>query len=202
MKTIRRELNGGADKMAMAALVYAFPDGNLHVADLPYRLSSWGLDDPGNAGLWIGPAGQLLGWAVLQTPFWTVDCAIHPEAGEGLYRQVLAWAEERACQVLGTPYGHPAWFVNVFSGQADRIRDLEAAGWLPQGDVGEDSWSKVLLRRPAGAPIAHYPLPKGFVAPCSNRSCSAIHAEALLMRTWIARAWLRLPIAVHCFSTK
>ena len=163
MKISEREFNGEADKLALAALAYTFPEANLHVTDLPYRLSSWGLDDPGNARLWVDPAGQILGWAVLQTSWWVIDYAMHPEAGEDLHRQILAWAEERAWQSLETPYGHPAWFVNVFTGQSDRILDLESAGWAPQTDVGEDSWSKVLLRRPGQAPIARYRLPAGFV---------------------------------------
>jgi mycothiol synthase len=147
----------------MAALAYTFPDGNLHVTDLPYRLSSWGLDDPGNVRLWLDPAGQLLGWAVLQTPWWAIDYAMHPKAGEDLHRQILAWAEERAWKTLDTPGGHPAWFVNVFAGQSDRIRELESAGWASQADIGEDSWSKVLLRRPGQTPIARHRLPAGFV---------------------------------------
>jgi len=32
----------------MAALAQAFPDSHLHATDLPYRLSSWAMDDPEN----------------------------------------------------------------------------------------------------------------------------------------------------------
>jgi hypothetical protein len=35
-----REYLGEKDKKEMVALVYAFPADHLHVADLPYRLSS------------------------------------------------------------------------------------------------------------------------------------------------------------------
>ena len=52
--TIRQKVFAGeADLRAMAALVAAFPERNLHVIDLPYRLSSWALDDPANIGLWF-----------------------------------------------------------------------------------------------------------------------------------------------------
>ena len=47
----------------MAALAQAFPAENLHVVDLPYRLSSWALDDPDNVGLWLNEHGELRAWA-------------------------------------------------------------------------------------------------------------------------------------------
>lgn len=75
---IRRAFSGEADLRAVAALVHQFPADNLHVADLPYRLSSWAFDYPDNVGLWVDADGQMLAWAVLQTPFWTLDRACHP----------------------------------------------------------------------------------------------------------------------------
>ena len=144
MKINQRKFSGEADKQAMAALVRAFPAGNLHVADLAYRLSSWALDDPENIGLWVNTEGQLLAWAVMQTPFWVIDYACHPGA-ESLHPQILAWADSRARHTLGTASGRPTWFVNVLAGQADRIRDLEQAGFASQADVGQDSWSKVRM---------------------------------------------------------
>jgi mycothiol synthase len=160
--THQRSFSEGDDR-GMAALVRAFPASNLHIADLPYRLSSWALDDPENAALWAGAEGGLLAWAVMQAPFWAIDYAIDLHAEPVLHRDILAWAEGRARQVVGTRYGRPMWFVNVFAGQADRIRDLEAAGYACQADVGEDSWSKVLLLRPPGLAIPDCPLPPGFV---------------------------------------
>lgn len=40
-----------ADQPLMAQVVNASPAENLHVVDLPYRLSSWALDDPANIGV-------------------------------------------------------------------------------------------------------------------------------------------------------
>ena len=159
----QRPFNGDADKLAMAALAQAAPDSNLHTVDLPYRFSSWALDDPGNACLWVDQTGRLVGWAVLQAPWWMFDYACLPEAEAGLHPQVLAWAGQRARQLSGTPHGRPSWFVVAFKEQAARIRDLEAAGFACQADVGEDSWSKVQLCRPAALPVAHYRIPEGFV---------------------------------------
>lgn len=158
--SIEREFTGDADLRAMAALACAHPGEHLHTVDLPYRFSSWALDDPANARLWVDRDGRPLAWAVLQTPFWTVDCACRDDADEGLFRQVLAWADRRAGQVLNTPHGRPCWFVNVFAGQAGRIRDLEAAGFANQAAVAVDAWSKVWMRH-AGPGAAGAP-PTGF----------------------------------------
>jgi ribosomal protein S18 acetylase RimI-like enzyme len=144
----------------MLSLVRDFPSGNVHVVDLPYRFSSPAFDDPDNVGLWVDANGRLAAWAVLQPPFWTIDYACHPEAGGALHAHLLDWADRRAIQALNTPSGHPAWFVEAGAGQAERLRDLERAGFASQADVGEDSWSKVLMRRPA-APVAEQALPPG-----------------------------------------
>ena len=147
---------------AMAALARAFPATHLHVIDLPYRFSSWALDDPRNVALWFGDAGQLQAWAVMQTPFWTVDYACHPHAVPDLHRQVLGWAGARAHQLLGTPFGLPSWYAVAFADRTGRIRDLEAAGFTCQAHVGEDSWSKVWMRRPAELRLPGVPIPEGF----------------------------------------
>jgi ribosomal protein S18 acetylase RimI-like enzyme len=157
-----RAYQGEADQAAMAALAAANPDDNLHVVDLPYRFCSWAFDDPANVGVWVDGAGQLLAWAVMQTPFWSIDYVVSPDAGSGALTTILAWAHQRARECVGTAYGRPAWFPNVFSTQLDRQRELEAAGFASQADVGDNSWSKVLMLRPAAAPLGEAPLPPGF----------------------------------------
>lgn len=146
----------------MIALARRYPADHLHRIDLPYRLSSWALDEPDNVALWgeedsarvLGlsqsptnrASGPLRAWAVLQAPFWTLDLACAPDAEDELLPEILAWAGRRAHEVVGTPFERPAWFVSVLAHQAGRRRALEAAGWADQGDVGEDSWSKVWMR--------------------------------------------------------
>ena len=61
----QRLFAGQADLRAMAALVEPFPEQNLRVVDLPYRLCSWALDEPGNVGLWFNAVGELRAWAVM-----------------------------------------------------------------------------------------------------------------------------------------
>jgi mycothiol synthase len=162
MKTGQREFSGETDIQAMIGLAQVSLADNLHVVDLPYRVSSWALDDPDNVGVWVNAEGQLLAWAVMQTPFWAIDYACQPDAEPKLHCQVLAWADRRARQIVDTPSGHPCWFVMVSAHQTNRIGDLEDAGFVSQANVGEDSWSKVLMRRLPQAPVEEYTLPAGF----------------------------------------
>jgi len=162
MKLFQHPFLGEVDKSRMSALARELAVVNLHVIDLPYRLSSWALDDPNNVALWFDEYQQLAGWAVLQSPFWTIDYVFHPTAEAQLHAEILAWADRRARSVLDTPFGRPAWFVNVFEEQTDRIHVLEQAGFQCQADVGENSWSKVLMRRSTRTPVKRYPPPAGF----------------------------------------
>ena len=162
MENTQRSYRDGNDQQLMFALARRYPADHLRVVDLPYRLSSWALDDPENARLWFDPDGALLAWAVLQTPFWTIDITCRPDAAPALYAEILAWADVRARQAVNTFYGHPAWYVMVFADQVLLIRELERAGFASQTNIGEDSWSKVFMRRPGGLPVKDYRIPPGF----------------------------------------
>jgi mycothiol synthase len=114
----------------------------------------------------------------MQTPFWSVDYACHPNADVKLHQSILAWADDRACIILNTPYGHPTWFVNVFAGEADRIRDLEENGFTSQADVGDNSWSKVFMRRSTQIPLADTILPASFtIRPLAGENEVAGYVE-------------------------
>ena len=145
MEIMERTFSGDADLQKMAELVRKFPAENIHIVDLPYRLSSWSFDYPENIRLWSDEHGQLLAWAILQVPFWKVDYAYHPEFQNTLHPQILRWADEQAHKIVGTASGHPAWFAAVLASQTDRIRDLEAIGFTSQENVGENSWTQVLM---------------------------------------------------------
>ena len=136
---------GNSHLQQMADLVHEFPTGNLHVVDLPYRFSSWSFDYPENIRLWKDEEGKLLAWAVLQIPFWTIDYSYNPELPH-LHQRILRWADEQARKIVGTPSGHPAWFVAVLTSQTDRIRDLEQLGFASQENVGDNSWTQVLMQ--------------------------------------------------------
>jgi ribosomal protein S18 acetylase RimI-like enzyme len=155
----------------MLALARDSAVNNMHVADWPYRFASWAFDQPENVALWTNDAGELLAWAVLQTPFWAIDYVIRPDAESSeLHRTILVWADARAKTIAGTRFGRPMWFINVMAHQHERIRDLEAFGFANQTDVAEDAWSKVLMYlsplpngEGSGVGFSHRtPLPPGF----------------------------------------
>jgi ribosomal protein S18 acetylase RimI-like enzyme len=162
MTITRRSFSNESDKFQMSALARRFARDTLHVIDLPYRLSSWAFDDPENTGLWFDENQKLVAWAVLQTPFWTIDYVYNPAGDLKLHLDILDWADIRARATIHTPNGLPAWYINVFSGQAERIHDLEAAGFKCQSGVGEDSWSKVLMQRSGQTPVKVFQPPAGF----------------------------------------
>src|SRR5262245_51567895 len=159
---IQRAYQGDTDKLLMAALVHADPSEHAHVVDLPYRFSSWAFDDPENICLLEDDRGDLLAWAVLQFPFWTIDYAYHPAAPATIHQQILSWADARARQPSASSPGRPTWFVNVFEWQAQRRQELEAAGFISQADVGDDSWFQLIMERKAEQPVPEAPVPSGF----------------------------------------
>jgi mycothiol synthase len=144
MNTQLRPFRRDRDISAMIELATTFPGEDPHVVDLPYRLCSWALDDPDNVALWVDEDDRLVGWAVMQLPFWTIDIAVHPESG--LFADALEWAVRYGKRAMGSPQERPQWFVHVFGDQNPRLRGLENAGFACQSDVGEDSWSKVFLQ--------------------------------------------------------
>jgi len=162
MKTIHRAYRGETNQQSMLALARQFSTEHLSMLDLPYRFSSWALDDPENAHLWFDVDGSLLGWVVLQTPFCTIDITCRPDAVPVLYREILAWADVRARRIVNTPAGHPSWFVMAFADRTEILYELETSGFACQADVGEDSWSKVLMRRQGKLPVKDYRIPPEF----------------------------------------
>lgn len=163
MEYKQRPFAGENDIQEMMALARQHSSETFHIWDLPYRLSSWAMDDPRNACIWEDDSGRLLGWAVLQTPFWTLDYGLDPTLDQGLLPIILEWADERAAKLKSTIFGLPMWFTYAFEDQGDRIRILEADGYKSQADVGEDSWTKVLMFRAGSQPIPAHRVKEGIV---------------------------------------
>ena len=162
MQLIQRMYGGLHDQERMMALVRAHPQDNFHIVDLPYRFSSWAFDNADNITLWEDEQGELLAWAVLQTPFWAIDYAYHPGIANDAHPHLLAWANERARQLVGSAFGRPIWFVNVFDWQTARQQDLAAQGFFSVADWGENSWTKVLLHHQQDHTLSSAPLPPGY----------------------------------------
>jgi ribosomal protein S18 acetylase RimI-like enzyme len=179
-----RPYAGAADQAAMLALAQATRADNVHVADLPYRLAAWAFDYPDNVGLWEDGAGVLIAWAVLNSPFWTLDYAYTEAARDlGLGPAILTWAVRRATALAGQPNGRPLWLVSVRADQADRRGDLERTGFVDQAGAAENAMSQVLLVRPAGGLATIPALPTGFTmrplaGPAETAACATLHRAA------------------------
>ncbi|MCE7984771.1 MAG: GNAT family N-acetyltransferase [Caldilinea sp. CFX5] len=162
MQLLQRTYQGVHDQERMMALVRAHPQENFHLIDLPYRFSSWAFDNPDNVALWEDEQGELLAWAVLQTPFWTIDYAYHPTVPAATHPQILAWADQQARANVSSAFGRPIWFVNVFDWQTARQQALEVQGFFSVADWGENSWTKVLLHHQRDHALSSEPLPAGY----------------------------------------
>lgn len=86
-----------------------------------------------------------------------------------------AWADQRVLELLDTPYRRPAWFATVFADQEETLLNLEQRGFASQADVGEDSWSKVMLRRSVDLAKPEGSLPSNF---CIRPLAGASEVEA------------------------
>ena len=178
MKFFQRPFRDAQDIQLMTELAHQTQPDNLHAVDLPYRFSSWAMDEPENTRLWFTAKVRLVGWAVMQTPFWSIDYVYDTNVGAALHPQILEWAYARAHNSVNTLYGRPAWFINVFANQQDRIKDLEMAGFASQADVGEDSWTKVLMKRTSEFPPMESQLPDGFrIRPLQGRKEASRYVE-------------------------
>jgi len=143
-------------------VVTASQADNLHLVDLPYRLSSWAFDTPENIRLWHDDNGEILAWAAMQTPFWTIDYAYSPKIDGNIHQHILTWADHRAKEIVKSPNKHPTWYINVFSYQLDRVKDLESIGFASQAHVEKNPYSEILLQHARHFSINEPVLPDGY----------------------------------------
>jgi mycothiol synthase len=182
-----------SDWPAALALADRSPLSLPHLADWPYRGASWALDAPENASVWLDDAGQLQGWAVLQTPFWAIDAVVHPAAPPALYRELLAWATTRAQELRMAKVGRPMWFVSIAATCRDQRQTLDAHGFIDVSEADIDPWSKVLFALPTESVVAEPPLPAGMTirslrVPQEIEPYVALH-RAVFQSENMTRAW-------------
>lgn len=127
-----RPFTGAADIERMIELAQTFPDRCLRAVDLPYRLASWALDNPRNASLWEDEAGHLLGFAVIQLPWHSLDTCAHPAACDaGVEELMLVWATERAQEIVDQTNRMLTLYVDVLEHDIDRLALIAAHGFAP-----------------------------------------------------------------------
>ena len=159
-----RPYRGQSDDRSMIALSHDAFATQFHIADLPYRLSSWSHDNPENVGIWVNDKDEILAWTVIQIPFWSVDIVISPrvETSE-IAPLALDWADERALRLNASNQGHAMWFVNVREHCSEMKAALANAGYANQAKAEPNPWSKTVLKRSKLLSIPDFPLLKGVV---------------------------------------
>ncbi|MGH2487066.1 MAG: GNAT family N-acetyltransferase [Ktedonobacterales bacterium] len=134
------------------------PDAQRHLTDLPYRLCSPSALEPENAQFWTDEQGSVLGWAILQWEFWTLDHAVAPgEQRAEVARRILAWAIRR-CGTLAAARGEPLrLFVDVREPGPPPALPLDEFGFILF-----PGWRQFHLERAAGLALPDVTVPKGF----------------------------------------
>lgn len=91
-----RPAHGVRDLASMYDVIVDSPGEALHVADLPWRLSSPSARTPERTRLWESADGRMLAWAVLQFQWHCLDYQIRPgDRSTELEASILSWATER-----------------------------------------------------------------------------------------------------------
>jgi ribosomal protein S18 acetylase RimI-like enzyme len=140
------------------ALAQTQPDAQRHLTDLPYRLCSPSATEPENVRLWADEQGNIVGWAILQCEFWTLDHAVASgKHSTEVARRILAWATHR-CGVLAAARGEPLrLFVDVREPGPPPALPLEEFGFTLYPD-----WRQFHLERAADLPTTAAFIPMGF----------------------------------------
>ncbi len=186
-----RPLAGPRDLQRVYELTQAFAADAFHVVDLPYRLCSPSAQEPENARLWEDEQGHLLGFAIAQLPWLTMDYVIHPAGrAAGLEETMLAWALERWPRAMAEQKLRYSLFLEVREDQTARLALLERLGFV------RDDWHTLHMRQPLnGAPPVAQPLEGFTIRPLAGEdevaSSVALHRAAFGSTTmtldWRAR---------------
>lgn len=158
MATISRPPRDVNDYQEMWLLVQDNPDEQRHVVDLPYRFCSPSATTRANARIWRSEQGELVGWAILQWEFWTLDYAVRPGPhAADVSTRILEWAIEGTAK-RAVSWGEPLrLFVDV--------RDPGPPPALPLDTFGftlYSAWRLLHLARPADLPAEESITPTGF----------------------------------------
>jgi mycothiol synthase len=128
------------------------PEQSFHVIDLPYRLCSPAAQDFDNVRIWVDEKGELIGFAVVQLPFSTVDYVVQPQF-EHLKDSMLQWATSRleaVAKLRGEGFGFLL---------DSRVEDDANA---LKHDFVLDDWHMRNLALPLSHPLETPVIPEGF----------------------------------------
>ncbi|MBE2267042.1 MAG: GNAT family N-acetyltransferase [Anaerolinea sp.] len=139
----------------IAAFIYAHPHGFPNMVDLPYRLSSWSLDDPDNLRIWEED-GEIQAIGMLQMPWLALDYVCLPSA-EHLLPEIFAWTAQRGEALARASAEELPLVIRIPPARAGHIPVVEAHGFQL-----DDDWTIVHLSRELTAPLSVPDLPEGY----------------------------------------
>ncbi len=152
-----RPAGSGTDLKRVTQLVYAHPDEALHLADLPYRLSSPSAFSRHDTRLWEAIDGPLLAYAIVQRSWGTLDYFIAPDARErGIEETLMDWALGRFQELTDERQRDLDWWIETRADTPDRKALAERFGFAPH------SWHLVELERPLVGPQPQPKVPAGY----------------------------------------
>jgi hypothetical protein len=70
---LQHSFTGDEEREHLLAFVSRDPLSHRHVVDFEYRLCSPSAQIPENSCLWTLPTGDIVGFAIIQRQFWTID---------------------------------------------------------------------------------------------------------------------------------
>ncbi len=144
------------DLADLYAFVSATPTLAVHLADLPWRLSSPFAQRPDQGRLWHD-GGQIVAWSILQKEWATIDFGIHPDLRESaLATDVLRWGVDRLEDDAEAADDPLVYSVSAHEHDRNRIALIENAGFTPA------DWGYLRLGRDLGASIDSAILPEGY----------------------------------------
>lgn len=151
----RRSFQGQTDLDHMIELVLSHPSENQHVVDLVYRLCSWAITDIQNIALWENENKELVGWAVAQQPFSSLDYTLHPTIPR-LEEQIIQWGKQRWHSIAEKRKMDTYFFIGAQENQIERVRRLQEHGFQ------KDDWSLSHMVKSLETSLPQTSLPDGF----------------------------------------
>ena len=151
-----------AQQADILAFVRRDLQGHRHVIDLCYRLCSPAAHVPENTAIWSRPDGEIVGFAIIQRQFWTIDYGTSISIHAEVFADILDWANQRMEAIAHeerTTY--PDGIMNFFDCLEDdrqRQAELLAAGYREFA-----SWSQVHRWQRLDRDLPSLAVPEGFV---------------------------------------
>ena len=182
----KRPLTTPEQQEQLLAFVRRDPHRHRHIVDLEYRLCSPAAQIPDNTCVWSLPDGDIVGFAIIQRQFWTIDYGTSAVADSDVFADILAWANERMENIADQEQNeYPDGIMNFFDCFVDdsstrlnwKRRDTSPS--LPGiRCIARSVWTGI-RRHPSCRTASSFVLWRERVKPRPAPHCSARHSTRL-----------------------